>query len=79
MTEIRIEVIEVIEHDDGSATFVWTMDEHALSILASIGLERVLTEEAQRITASATEPEGSRRDSGSIEDEGRGPLKAGTP
>lgn len=45
---MKIGVEEIIENEDGSADYTFTLDIEAVTLLAKIGLEKVLKEAAER-------------------------------
>ena len=45
---MKISVEEVIENEDGSADYKFVLDIEAITLLAKIGLEKVLKEAAER-------------------------------
>lgn len=66
MTDKSLEVIDVKEHEDGSATLSFDMDSETAEIVSSLGLKFLLycgayglsTEEALRIIQENGNPEG---------------------
>jgi len=46
---MKISCERLVEHDDGSGTYVFNLDHEALVAMAKIGLEKVLTESAEAV------------------------------
>ena len=59
MSVYDVKVLEIIDHDDGSATISFDMGIEALKVFAAIGLQQCLIDKAKEILDGHSDAEGS--------------------
>lgn len=59
MSPYHVEVLEVIDHDDGTATIKFDIGVEAMKAFAAIGLQKCLVDKAKEILDGHSDTEGT--------------------